>query len=379
MANKKSPQLFGTPDFAQIKSTNKSFRTNYWNAFSYAHYELANATLKKETLKYLKTIKSDNYDRAKDLNENLFISVGKFCYIFNHGGDFIDNVENDLNEAIGDMISAYEESRTRVKIKLVDELDDSVVTPATATPVISIQDRLREKASIAATEVDLWIDERMTNKKLPTKDVSDFLGLFSKHGLKAAHIKHLLSFFESDRADIADALISKDDYVKEMYSNYTKSSLRNLNQFFENLATAGTQLCRSSTTLRAPRKKKPTDINKMVAKLPFLKEDIAMGLVSLSPVHIPGAQSVWIYNTKTRKLGCLQAYDASGLGVKGSSIVNISADSVEKTLRKPVESLTEFKKASKAKLRTFLKELSTLDTAMKGRLNEHCIILRIDK
>lgn len=378
MASKKSPQLFGIPDFSQIKSSHKNFRTNYWNAFSYAHYELANLALKKETLKYLKTIKSDNYDRAKDLHENLFTSIGKFCYIFNHGGDFIDNVEEDLNAAIGNMITSYEVSRTRVKIKFVEEVED-ISDESLPTPVVSIQDRLREKASIAATEIDLWIDERMINKKLPAKDVADFLSLFSKHGLKSAHIKHLLSFFENDRNDIADALISKDDYVKEMYSNYTKSSLRNLNQFFDNLSLAGEQLCRSSTVSRAPRKKKPTDINKMVAKLPFLKEDAALGLTSLSPVHIPGAQSVWIYNIKTRKLGCLQAYDASGLGVKGSSIVNISSDSVEKTLRKPAESLLEFKKASKAKLRTFLKDLSTLDTAMKGRLNEHCIILRIDK
>jgi len=41
--------------------------------------------------------------------------------------------------------------------------------------------------------------------------------------------------------------------------------------------------------------------------------------------------------------------------------------------------LADFKKASKVKLRTFLQDLSTIDIPCGGKLNEHRVILRIDK
>ena len=68
-----------------------------------------------------------------------------------------------------------------------------------------------------------------------------------------------------------------------------------------------------------------------------------------------------------------------GLLVKGASLENYSSESAEKTLRKPADTLAEFKKASKVKLRTFLKELTTVDVPCGGKLNEHHVILRIDK
>jgi hypothetical protein len=130
---------------------------------------------------------------------------------------------------------------------------------------------------------------------------------------------------------------------------------------------------------RAPRKKKPVSIDKVVSKLKYKKEDPQLGIVSMNPVHIVGSKEVWVYNTKTRKLGVYKADGPGGLNVKGTGLLNYSTESVEKTVRKPVETLAEFKKASKVKLRTFLKELSTVDVPCQGKLNEHHVILRIDK
>jgi hypothetical protein len=99
----------------------------------------------------------------------------------------------------------------------------------------------------------------------------------------------------------------------------------------------------------------------------------------MNPVHIIGAKEVWVYNTKTKKLAQYKAMDERGLLVKGASLDNYSSESAEKTLRKPADTLSEFKKASKVKLRTFLKELTTVDVPCAGKLNENHVILRIDK
>jgi ABC-type hemin transport system substrate-binding protein len=113
--------------------------------------------------------------------------------------------------------------------------------------------------------------------------------------------------------------------------------------------------------------------------LKYKKEDSSLGIVSINPINIIGSKEVWCYNTKTRKISQYKALDVDGISVKGGSLLNYSPDSVEKTVRKPAETLAEFKKASKVKLRTFMKDLTTVDIPAGGKLNEHHVILRIDK
>lgn len=371
--SKKSIQIFGAPDFSTIKKDHRYFRKNYWNALSYAHYELANVVLKKETLKFLKTIKSEYYESAKNLHEDLFICVGKYCYIFNNGGDCVDDIEERLPVIIGKIISDYTDKKARIKSE-----SDTDATEKKNKVVTTIQDRLKEKANVVIEEIDNWLDERFHDKKTSVKTVDDFLNLFNKHEVKINHIRHIVSFFEFEKNELDLALSSEDPEIKESFADYSKTELKHLRQFFVNLSTAVEQVKRTSTKTRSPRAKKPTDINKLVLKLKYLKEDAELGVASKNPVHVMGSKEVWIYNTRTRKLGCLKAYDERGLVIKGSSITNISVDSTEKTLRKPKEMLTEFMKLNKVKAKTFMKDLSTLDTMMKGRLNEHCLIVRID-
>jgi hypothetical protein len=130
---------------------------------------------------------------------------------------------------------------------------------------------------------------------------------------------------------------------------------------------------------RAPRVKKPVSQEKVIAKIKYKKDDAALGIVSVNPIQMVGAKEVWLYNTKTRKITQYKALDDRGLSVKGASLLDFSPESAEKTLRKPVEALADFKKASKVKLRTFMKDIPTVDTRPGGKLNEHHIILRVDK
>ena len=103
-----------------------------------------------------------------------------------------------------------------------------------------------------------------------------------------------------------------------------------------------------------------------------------MKLVSINPVDIIGAKELWVFNTKTRKLGRYIAEEYKDLGVKGTSITGYNeTTSIQKTLRKPEEKLKEFKAAGKVQLRKFLDEINATDTMMNGRLNEETILLRI--
>ncbi len=137
-------------------------------------------------------------------------------------------------------------------------------------------------------------------------------------------------------------------------------------------------LMQESKINRKPRAKKVVPADKIVAKLKYKKTDEPLKLVSINPADILGSKELWIYNTKTRKLGKYVAADFNELGVKGASITGFSeANSIQKTLRKPVEQLKEFKAAGKVALRKFLEDIKATDTKLNGRLNEETILLKV--
>lgn len=390
MAGKKKQSNSGflgwpKPTFANTVKTHKNFKSYFDGAMLYAHYELSSLELKREVEKYLKHLdpKHPLLVRVKDMHENRFTTIGKYMYILNHGGDVPENIMPKVMPALEKIINE-DEARTAAANKEAEfagkkNTNAADVVPEVPGRTISIQDRLREKARETAGEVEGWIDDFCMNKKLPAKTVDEFVNLFKAADLKSPHMRHVREAFENRAKEIEEALEGKDKDLLEAYSNFTKPELKKYDMFMKHLFKACDMMQEVAKVERAPRKKKPVSHEKIVSKLKFKKDDTSLGIVSVNPVHIVGSKEVWLYNVKTRKLSQYKAADADGLTVKGASLLNFSTDSVEKTVRKPAETLAEFKKASKVKLRTFLKDLTTLDIPCGGKVNEHHVILRVDK
>lgn len=357
---------------------------HFQGAMLYAHYELSAIDLKKEVVKYLKSQDPKNpwLERIKDIHENRFATVGKYMYILNNGGELPDNISSGLMPAFERVVHEEETKAAEAAAEeayIASKNVSDKKADQTTKVVITIQDRLREKAREVAGEVEGWIDDFCADKKSTAKSVEDFVNLYKTHDLKAAHMRYMQDFFERRAKEISLAAEGTDKVLLEGYSNFTKPELKKFATFHNNLLKACDMLQEVAKVVRAPRKKKPVSQEKLVAKLKFKKEDTALGIVSLNPIQILGSKEIWVYNTKTRKLAQYKATDERGLSVKGTGLLNFTTDSVEKTLRKPAETLAEFKRASKVKLRTFMKDLSTVDVPCSGKLNEHHIILRIDK
>jgi hypothetical protein len=101
-------------------------------------------------------------------------------------------------------------------------------------------------------------------------------------------------------------------------------------------------------------------------------------LVSINPTDIIGSKELWIFNSKTRKLGKYVADESVGsLTIKGTSIIGFNEfTSIQKTIRKPIEKLAEFKNAGKVQLRKFLDDINATDTRMNGRITSDIILLK---
>lgn len=368
------------PIFTTIVKTNKHFRTNFHCAMTYVHYEVSANNLKKELIQYLKTLDAKHpfIERVKDIDENRFMTIGKYAYILNQGADVPDDILPNLLPSLEKLINE-EEAKVAKEVIKIQGNGNKEIPALPERNTITIQDRLLSKAREVAGEMEGWIDDFCADKKSTVKSVDEFVSLYKANDLKAPHMRHLQSIFGRRSEEVAEALSGNDKDLLESYSNFTKPELKKFDLFHKNLFKACDMLQEVAKVERTPRVKKPVSLDKAVAKLKYKKDDNTLGIVSMNPVHIIGCKEMWVYNTKTRKLTQYKAVDERGLTVKGTALLNYSTESMEKTVRKPAETLADFKKASKVKLRTFLKELSTLDVQPNGKLNEHHIILRIDK
>jgi hypothetical protein len=245
--------------------------------------------------------------------------------------------------------------------------------------VPSIQERLREVALGMTEELEKAYESFQLDPDNFDPKAFKVLNLLKSQQAKAAHARIIKEFYARDLADLLElAGGTKDPQLVEGYSHRTKKQIKNLIIFLQEIESACTMLMQEAKVNRKPRKTKAVSKDKVVAKLKYMKTFEALKLVSVNPVDIISSQELWVYNTKTRKLGKYVAAEFQELGVKGTTITGFDElKSICKTLRKPEDKLKEFKAAGKVALRKFLDEINATDTRMNGRINEETILLKI--
>ena len=204
------------------------------------------------------------------------------------------------------------------------------------------------------------------------------LNLLKSQQAKAAHARIIKEFYARDLAELEELASGKGcEQLKEGYSHRSKKQIRNFITFLQEIQNACTMLMQEAKVNRAPRAKKAVSVDKLVAKLKYKKTDEPLKLVSINPTDIIGSKELWVYNTKSRKLGKYVASEYMELGVKGTTITGFNESlSVMKTVRKPEEKMKEFKAAGKVQLRKFLDEINATEARMNGRINEEIILLK---
>ena len=264
--------------------------------------------------------------------------------------------------------------------KTIDELKNAkapVVKEAKVANVVSIQDHIKRKAGECIGELEGQIDELITTKF--SAEVSPY-GLMNTLEIKGAHAKFVIEHFKTRRAEYDEVLTTTDPDVKEAYSNFTKVQLKKLVAYCDQVIIDGMRLAGDSVKSRKPRKRKAKSAEQLVSKINYAKDFAELKLVSVDPKTIVGANQLWVYNTKTRKLGCYNAEDAAGLSIKGSTLQNFAeSKSIQKTLRKPAVTLPEVLKGGKVALRNVLTEIRAAEGVLTGRINNDTILLRTIK
>jgi len=249
-----------------------------------------------------------------------------------------------------------------------------VVEEEPSTPVVNIQDRIREKASEEAGEIEGIVDDFIHSGCKSNIDMNSY---FRSRKLSSVVLKRICEVFITQSKYIEEVMTTKDEQLKEGYSNFTKPELRRFKDFLDSIVVAANSRASVKPT-RKKRKVKEKPATVLVAKMNYAKDFAELGLVSVAPEKVIGALQVWTYNTKTKLLGVYNADNAKGLSVKGSTLQNFNEQtSIGKRLRKPAATIKELMEAGKVKIKKILPDLSTKESNLTGRMNSDTIILRI--
>jgi hypothetical protein len=258
-----------------------------------------------------------------------------------------------------------------------NDVEEEEDTTKPVIPAATIQDRLRETAGKMSEEIDYALDEFSINPDAFDPKAIKVLNLLKAKEAKAAHARIIKGFYTRSYEELQEAQLGECEQLKEAYGHLSKPQLKKLIAFYHEIISACDMLGQEAKVNRKPRAKKAQPKEKIVAKLKYAKTNEQLKLVSINPVDIIGAKELWVYNTKSRKIGKYVASEYLELGVKGTSITGFNENlSVQKTLRKPEEQLKEFKAAGKVQLRKFLDDIRAVDIKLNGRINEDIILLR---
>ena len=368
--------------------TPTEYRQHWYNAMQYYNLqfsvkELKPAVVKWMTLNEYTTEHINTYKVTKDWRTSTTMGSIASCLIrgmpavhdtFNNGRD----AARWLRDAIAATIEAGE-------VDIEPDEDGDVKKLAT---VINIHARVKEAAISMTADIEDAVDQWITNAATFDPKAIKVLNALKAKEAKAAHARIIKDMYSRNLLDLEELAAGKpadeeqhDAYeqLQEAYSHKSKKEIKNLIAFYKEVESACTMLIEESKVNKAPRTKKAVPKDKLVEKLKYLKIFEPLKLVSINPTEIVGAKTLWVYNTKNRKLGMFVADEMTGpLTVKGSAILGYDEHkSIQKTIRKPEEKLTEFKAASKIALRKFLDDINSTDTKMTGRINEDTILLKI--
>jgi hypothetical protein len=404
----------GEPDLSNgLELSGEQFYRAKSEALSYYRLEHKSSDFKKWTMEYVS--QSEKWSEKKSIisknKESEFNStLGGLCRMLNKGApdlhpgtqEYIDRMAGLTGQATPmstfidkTLDKLYESGKT-----VVEEKEEEEKETKRKAPVISIQERIRQQALLACERIDDWLDTWREDPDNFKPKSFNFTKHFLDFKVSQAHARKIIDMYSPEINEFEElvnpptkAQLSKmtelerdwADQLKEGYSHLSKKQAQLYLEGLKTLVGACMLVIDTSKAQRKPRKR-VRSVEKIVSKLKYKINDDKFQLASISPTEIIGASELWVFNIKNRKLGRYMAKnpdplgtrrEGSGLSVKGTTIQGFHEEtSIQKTLRKPEDTLGEFKKAGKIKLRKFLDEIATTDTKLNGRINSDTIILK---
>lgn len=236
---------------------------------------------------------------------------------------------------------------------------------------------IRHELPILINAIDTIVDRVGDGKKVMENESLLRALKLNKEEMAEAHKE--ISYVYDEFAELIRVrnLRKRSDWDQQLVEGYSHINKPNARALVDHLKELLDMLQLGATPKKAVRRKKPQDPRKIVARLRHMKANKDLNIASFNPVDILGSTSVWVYDTKRKRLGLYKSKDYGELGVKGTSITGYDPDeSYEKTLRKHEEQLKQFMRLSPNAIEPFVDKIRGKKMKVKTRINPHMLLLK---
>jgi hypothetical protein len=263
------------------------------------------------------------------------------------------------------------------EILTAKQQEAEAVSTESEVPRVTIQDRLREKVSECAGEMDGMFDEFVINGAKMSADYKP-VSLIRSMNIAPQMVSTLSDIWKRKLTEFEQAVAGKDAQLAEGYQFLSKVQLRNAVKFCETVINDCGAYVQIKKVERKPRQAKAVPPEKKAAKFKICAEFAELKLKSLPAASLVDKTEAWLYDTKKRKLIHIVADEyAKVFTVKNNAIIGFStAETQQKTVRKPAETLKALQAAGKPAARKIFKDIKATETAFNGRGTENLVILK---
>ena len=337
------------------------------HAFSWYNYFYGKKDAREMIVNYLETHgrKADVRTLKRIPDSSIRLTTGWLCRMSMVGLEFTEHEQIKLDNLLKEILESNQ-----------DEEAEEVVAEDTV-PKITIQDRLREKVSECAGEMDGLFDEFIASGAKLTADYKP-VALMRSLNIAPQMVNDIKQIWTRKLVEFDAAVEGKDPDLTQGYGYLSKVQLRNCVKFCELVISDCGAYVQIKKVERKPRAVKAVTPEKKAAKFKHIVEFAELKLKGLPAASLVDKAEAWLYDTKKRKLIHLMADEYTKVfTVKSNAVIGFSTvDSQQKTVRKPAEVLRAMGAAGKPAARKIYKDLATTETPFNGRGTENLIILK---
>ena len=338
------------------------------HAFSWYNYFYGKKDAREMIVNYLETHgrKNDVRTLKRIPDSSIRLTTGWLCRMSQVGLELTDHEQIKLDNLLREILESKQD----------EVAEEAAVEDGVSR--ITIQDRLREKVSECAGELDGLFDDFIASGAKLTADYKPVVLLRSMN-IAPQMVNDIRQIWTRKLSEFDAAVAGKDADLVQGYSFLSKVQLRNCVKFCELVISDCGAYVQIKKVERKPRKVRAVPPEKRAAKFKICADFPELNLKSLPVAQLVDKTEAWLYDTKKRKLIHLVADEyTKAFTVKNNSIIGFSTvETQQKTLRKPAEQLKAITTVGKPAARKAFKDIKATETAWNARGTENLIILKV--
>lgn len=334
------------------------YQASLMKYLNFFNVEVENDEKRKWVIAHWKSQGKDVKNLEK-VNEFYYCQLGVLVQVIKHGFDLEDKHALLMESKYKEFYSQSNSTKAPVVEK------EKVVRK-------SAEEKYIEQSKEICSEIDYELDNISINEKRTVNVKNLILGKNVSQGA----CKLISDFYKRQIAELQEVLLAKNADLKEGYSHLSKKTVRMMFDFLTDVVSFSDQTKR----VAVPRKKKEKPAAVVAAKVKYLEEDTALGIKSVHPSKIVGADVVYLFNVKLRKMFKYVAIDNMTLTLKGTTLLNFSVEkSGSKTIRKPelfFGPLSGYDDMTKRPFNKLFDDVKSVLAKAPGRISSDMLILK---